>query len=488
RGRIVQPLLTESLTLATAGGMVGMVLVHWMFRLMPFVLPPGSLPRAEGIAIDLRVFALAFGLSLLAGVLCGGVPAFFAARSGFQDLNRTLKDTVTAASGSGRSLRSALVVTEVSLALVLLASAGLLVRSYLALRDVDVGVRMDKVLTASLALAPARYPGMEERGAFIHRLLERLRNNPRIESITVTNSLPVAPAASVSVHLEIAGRTNDAAAGYRTVTPEYFRMLEIGLVKGRLFDETDSRGTTAIVNEAFVQRYWPNESARSTEPLGRRLKFNQLNWEIVGVVRNIRFWGRRSEPEPEIYVSHTQNSFPDLTLLLRTAEPMARMAPALRAAVTSLDPDQALARIETMDAAASAELATPRFYMLIVGAYGALALLLAALGINAAIGYSVAQRRREIGIRMAMGASSFVVLRSVLWDAARLCICGGVAGAGIAMASAKLLSNLLFGVKPTDPIALGSVAALLVIAGIAAAWFPACRAVRTDPATVLRSE
>ncbi len=488
KGRIVQQLLTESLLLATVGGLAGTVMAQWMLTLILALLPPGTLPRAEGIAVDLRIFVVTIGLSLLTGLMFGGVPAIAAARWASQDLLRTLKDSATAAAGGGRALRGTLVVAEVSLALVLLASAALFVRSFLALRAVDVGVRTEKVLTASFALAPTKYPGVEERGVFIDRLLANLRRIPHIESVAVTNSLPVVPGASVVVNLEIVGRTDTAEAGYRTVTSEYFRMLQIPLVKGRLLDESDSRGTTAVVNEAFVQRYWPNEPPQSIEPLGRRLRLNAFTWEIVGVVRDIRFWGRRFEPVPEIYVAHTQNLFPTLSVLVQTPEPPSRMAPLLRSAVASLDRDQPLDRIITLDAATSAELATPRFYVLLLGSYAALALGLGALGINAAIGYSVTQRRREIAIRIAVGASPFMVRSSVLWDAARLCIWGGLAGTGFAIAWGKLLSSLLFGVTPTDPLTLTSVAALLVCIGLTAAWFPACRAVRTDPSAVLRSE
>ena len=489
--RLVRQLLTESLLLAVAGGVIGMLLAYCGVKLLVAAIPPDTLPRMEQIAVDARVFGFAFLLSLLTGLLFGAMPALEAARAAKRGLSESMKEGGgVGASGRGRRLRNALVVVEMSLALVLLTGAGLLIRSFLSLRGVDLGIRAEHVLTAGIMLPQTRYANSQQRGEFIEQVVENARHIPGVDAVAVTNSIPVSPASVVGVSgFAIEGVTDDAAAYYRTATPDYFRIMGIPLKRGRLFTEADSKGGTVLVNEAFVRRYWPGLRADSPEPLGRRLKVDQPWREIVGVVGDIKFAGVRSEPSAEIYLPYTENFLPaGLALVVRTSQPPSRIARSLRDAVLAVDRDVPLERIATMDDVIAREFATPRFHMVLIAAFAGLALALAGVGIYGVIAYSVAQRRREIGIRMALGASAAGVLASILREAALVAGVGVLAGVVAAVAATRALATLLFGVKPVDPLTFAAVALVLLGVALAAAWIPARRAMRVDPMVALRYE
>jgi len=475
RGRLVRQLLTESMLLAVVGGIAGMLLARWCLALLVAAMPIGMLPRTGDMAVDFRAFAFAFALALLTGLLFGILPALNATRA------RSIKEA--------RTLRGALVVAEVALALVLLTGAGLLIRTFLSLRNVDLGFHADRVVTAGLALPKAKYPGMPQRAAFIEEALRRVQSIPGVEAAAVTNSVPVSNAVEVSIGgLEIEGVNRDAASDYRTVTPDYFRIMGIPLKRGRLLADSDRGGTAVIVNEAFVRRYWPHEPPNSPEPLGRRMKWDQVSATIVGVVGDVKFRVAKSEASAEIFVPYTLNLFEDLALVVRTNVPLSRIAPALRASILEVDRDQPLERIATMDVILDEDLATPRFHMLLIGAFAALALVLAGVGIYSVTAYSVAQRTREIGIRMAIGATGSNVLGSVLWQAGLQAFAGVVAGIVGALGATRVLAGFLFGVKPVDPLTFGAVAALLIAVALVAAAVPAHRAIQVDPMVVLRWE
>lgn len=489
--RLVRQLLTESLLLAAGGGLLGMLLAFFGVKALVAAIPPETLPRMDQIAVDVRVFSFAGGLSLLTGLLFGLMPAFDAARWARRGLSESMKEGGGSGAGSrGRRLRNALVVVEMSLALVLLTSAGLLIRSFLSLREVDLGLRPKQVLTAHLMLPQMRYTNSQQRGDFIERALENVRRVPGVEAAAVTNSLPVSTAWIVSVSgIALEGSRDDAAANYRTVTPGYFRIMGIPLRRGRPFTDADAKGGTVLVNEAFVRRYWPRLPAGSPEPLGRRMKMDTSWREIVGVVGDIRFAGVRSEPTAEVYLPHTENFLHSgLVLVARTAEPPSRVTRALRDAVLAVDRDVPLERIATMDAVISEEFATPRFHMVLIAAFAALALALAGVGIYSVIAYSVAQRRREIGIRMALGASTRQMMGAVLREALAVTCAGLLVGIGAAVAATRALASLLFGVKRGDPLTFAVVGVILLGVALAGAWIPARRAMRVDPLVALRYE
>ncbi len=489
RGRLLRQWLTESMVLAAAGGASGVLVARWGVALLVAAMPAGTLPRIEDVVVDLRVLAFSLALSLLTGAVVGMAPAVEAMRWSSRGLAQALREAGTAVAGArGARLRNALVVAEVAAALVLLTGAGLLVRTFLSLRAVDLGFRAETVLTAAISLPNTRYPDEQSRGEFVERALERIQHISGVESAALTNSIPVSPAFTVGIGgFEIQGVTDDTSAAYRTVTPDYFRIMGIPLKKGRLLTAPDAR-RGAIVNEAFVRRYWPREPANSREPLGRAIKFRDQTWEIVGVVGDVKFWGAKSQAEPELYVPHTANIFPNLALVVRASAPPARIVPELKRAVLAVDRDQPLERIATMDEVIAGELATPRFHMLLLVCFAALALVLAAVGIYGVVAYSVAQRTRETGIRMALGASPAAVLGAVLREAGLLAAAGVLAGIALAAAGTRVLSALLFGVRPADPLTFAAVAALLVGVALLAAWIPARRATRVDPSIALRCE
>jgi len=488
--RLARQLLSESLVLAAAGGVLGLLLAFGGVRLLVAAIPPDTLPRMSEIGVDARVFGFAFALSLVTGLLFGAMPALAAIRWSERGLSEAMKEGGGGGSGSGgRRLRNALVVVEVSLALVLLTGAGLLIRSFLGLRGVDLGLHSERVLTAGLTLPRTKYANPQQRGEFIERVVESVRRIPGVEGVAATNSIPISAASTVAFGgIEIEGVTNQAAAMYRTVTPDYFRIMGIPLKRGRLFTDADARGGTVLVNEAFVRRYWPGLRTDSPEPVGRRLKLDKEWREIAGVIGDIRFGGPQSETGGEIYVPHTENLYSGLALVLRLNEPPARVTPALRAAVLAVDRDLPLERVATMDDVIASELATPRFHMALIVAFAALALVLAGVGIYGVIGYSVAQRRREIGIRMALGASEAHVVGAVLREAAVLAAAGVAMGIVAAVAATRLLASLLFGVKPVDPLTFAAVAVVLTGVALAAAWIPARRAIAVDPMVALRHE
>lgn len=475
RVRLVRQLLTESVLLAFIGGIAGVLFARWCLALLVAAMPAGMLPRTAEMTVDLRAFGFAFALALLTGLLFGILPALNATRV------RSMKE--------GRRLRGALVVIEVALTLVLLTGSGLLIRTFLSLRSVDLGFHPDRVVTAGLTLPKAKYPAMPHRARFIEEIVSRVQRIPGVEAAAVTNSVPVANGSVVSLGgIEIEGVNPNAAAAYRTVTTDYFRIMGIPLKRGRLLTDADRGGSALIVNEAFVRRYWPHEPPNSAEPLGRRVKWDRAPATIVGVVGDIKFEGAKSEASAEMFVPYTLNLFENLALVLRSNAPVSRIAPALRAAVLSVDRDQPLERIATMDVLLDEDLATPRFHMVLIGAFAALALMLAGVGIYGVTAYSVAQRRREIGIRMALGASGSNVLGSVMWPAGLQALAGVVVGIVGALGATRVLAGFLFGVKPVDPLTFGLVSVLLVIVSLVAAAVPARRAIQVDPMVVLRWE
>ena len=490
RGRIVRQLLTESVLLAIVGGAAGVLLALWGIDLLVALLP-GEVPRLNTIGIDGRVLGFSLGLSLLTGVLFGLAPALQASKP---DLQAALKEGGKAATaGAGRRLRGLLVVAEVALALMLVIGAGLLIKSFWRRQQVDPGFKAQNVLSLQVAPPASAYEKAERKRVFYRQVIERVAALPGVQAVGGIHLLPMGgsnwnPDVRVEDH-PLDDGTEPPAVDWRLVTPGYFEALRIPLVRGRLFTEADREkaAPVAIVNATLAQRYWPNE-----DPVGKRIRsgFEGKEWvPIVGVVGDVKEQGLDTPTHLEMYRPYSQAPFPSaMTLMVRTdAEPSA-LASAIRNEVWAVDKDVPLADIQPLARVVSQSLAGPRSTTLLLAVFAGVALLLGAIGIYGVVAYGVAQRTQEIGIRMALGASSGDVLRLVVGQGMRLTVAGLALGTGGALATTRWLASLLFGTSATDALTFASVALLLALVALAACYVPARRAAKVDPMVALRYE
>jgi putative ABC transport system permease protein len=498
-GRVLRQLLTESAVLAAGGVVLGVALSTLSFaylaRLVPATFPGGSSP-----GLDWRVLSFTVGLTVLTVLLFGAGPALAAARRGF---NETLKKGVgaNAAPRSGR-LRNTLVVAEITFTVVLLAAAGLLLRSYAAVLAVDPGFRADNLLVAETPLALSKYrDALADRTEFYRRVLERVSALPGVRSAGYVNAAPLVfqyGRAYVSIEGQAPPPPAESARNVisdRVASAGYFETLGVPLLQGRLFDSRDTADSepTAIINQAMARRFWGNR-----DPIGARIKIgnpdNANPWfTVIGIVGDVRQFGLDAAPEPEFTFAATQSAvnfefFWPRHLLVRTdGDPLA-LAAAVRGAVWDVDANQPVASVRSMREVLDAELTSRNMQMTLVGSFAVLALLLASVGLYGVLSYTVAQRTAEIGLRMALGAQTRTVVRGVIRSAL------GLAGIGIALGLAgafgvtRFLSSFLFGVSPMDPATLAAVAVLLVVVTMVASWVPARRAAGVDPVTALRSD
>lgn len=505
RMRLVRQLLTESLVLGLAGGGAGLLLASWLVRVVPTLVPAAlplqmrGIPRLHELAIDGRVLAFAFALSLGTALVFGLVPAWHATRI---DLVRAINDGGVQAAGGfrvwrGNRLRGLLVVAEVALALVLLTGAGLLGRSFLRLIHVDTGYDPANVLTAQINLPANKYRGTAPV-AFLDALLERLAGLPGVRSAGITNLLPLTPA-NIVLSFDVVGQTrgpgeDGPSASLRIVSPGFFSALGLALKDGRFFTDHDRAGTTpvVIVNEALAAKHFGGRA------VGQRITglFGPGTWDVVGVVGNVRSQGLEVEPQPELYVCYRQLPAPAVRMLVggglgtwvvlrASGDPLAIVAP-LRRQVLELDPDLPLDTVMTMEARVAASVARPRFYATLLGVFAALALGLAAVGIYGLLSYTVSMRYREIGVRLALGADRRAVMGLVVGQGLTLAGLGLAAGLPAAFAATRVLRSLLFGVAATDPVTFTFVPLALVAVALAACYGPARRATRVDPMAALR--
>jgi putative ABC transport system permease protein len=493
RRRLVRQLLTESVLLALAGGALGLVLAVWGVRGLQ-ALEPGTIPRLDEIGVNGRAFVFALALSVATGLLFGFVPAIRVLR---YDLRAGLGETGRALSGhraAGRT-RALLVLAEVALACVLLVGAALLLRSCVRLQRVDPGFTSRAILTARLTLPRSRYDDPSRQAAFADELLEGVRNLPGVASAALASDAPLGDGppywsfAVAGVEQPPPEVVQDAVV-FRT-TPDYFRTFAIPLVRGRLYDASD-RGDAppvAVISEALARRYWPDR-----DPLGARITLGNpadtasVWMTIVGVVGDVRQEGPTSPASPQLYLPLAQVSSRSLLIALRaTGAPLA-LTPAVKRVLAAIDPNLALSRVVTMDERLAGALARPRVNAVLLGGFAATALVLAALGIYGVIAYSVAQRTRELGIRMALGARADDVLRLVLRQGMVPVVAGLTLGLGGAAVASRVLRGLLYGVGDTDPISYAAVAAFLAAVSLAASYLPARRAALADPAVALRNE
>ncbi|HKG94849.1 MAG TPA: FtsX-like permease family protein, partial [Gemmatimonadaceae bacterium] len=485
RARLVRQLLTESLVLALAGGAAGFALALLLVRAV-LRLAPSSIPRVAEIGVSWEVALFALAVSAATGLLVGVVPAV---QSTGLPPSLALGAGGRGAVGDRRGrLRGALVGVEVALALVLLAGAGLLIRSLARLMSQDPGFAPRGVLVARVVLPSSRYAGGPARRRFYDELLPTLRALPGVAAAGATNAPPLVWGPNGGLAVE--GREESAQAHYRVVSPELMRALGVPLLRGRPLEARDDSAAShaALVNAAFAARVWPGVDA-----VGRRIRFlgmdahNDVWLTVVGVVGDMRQIALESAPAPEVYVSYRQR--PEragaMSIVIRTSGAPAALAPAVRAAVRARDP---LVPVEltTMDERVRRSVADRRFVMLVLAAFGAVALVLAAAGIYGVLSYTVARRTREIGVRVALGAQRGTVLAMVLRDAMRPVLAGAAAGAVAALLLGRLMRGLVYGVGVADPVALGLAAALLLAVALAASWMPAHRAARVDPLTALR--
>ncbi len=494
RRRLVRQLLTESALLGLAGGVVGVAAAYWVIRFLP-ALAPADIPRIGEVALDGRVLGFAVALSVATGLLFGLVPALQGTRL---DLVRTLNEGGARSGGGFRLLRanrtrSTLAVAEIALALVLLVGAGLLIRSFITLTDIDPGYDPSNVLTTRLNLPPGRYPDPDTRRALFDQLLERLEQAPDVEEAGLVSFLPLTTG-EARIILPIVGRPAPAAmedrptARAQIVSAGYFPAMGLRLVDGRWLTRLDETtgADVVMVNDAFARQYLEGSA------VGQQLGGPGGTQEIIGVVADVRHRGLDSEPTPELYSSYTQarrGLFQGgTTLVLRTLGDPLRVVPFLRDAVLEIDPTLPLDDVMTMEARLATSVAQPRFYATLLGGFAVLALTLAGVGIYGILSYMVSQRSNEIGVRMALGARRGSILSLVLKQGAWLTGLGVAIGLAGAYGVTGLLASLLFGVTATDPVTFVVVPFVLTLVAFLACYLPARRATRVDPMVALRYE
>jgi putative ABC transport system permease protein len=499
RGRLARQLFAENMALSILGGAIGLATGHWALRAL--IAGAGDqIPSWATFAFDWRVAAFTVAVTVMTTLLFGLAPSLHAIRG---NLRAAVHDTTagTTASPGGRRTLSVLVGAEFALAAVLLVCGGLLLRAYGRVQQVDPGFRPDHVLTFALALPDAAYGDSpktppEEQGqkqrAFWTRLVERLRSLPGVEQAGLVSCPPLS--CHWGTFYDVEGRAPLAPGEpnpvtlYRPATPGYFPAMGIRLETGRFFDDRDGAGgnRVIIVNETFVKTFWPGV----TDPVGRRVGRARANrWmTVVGVVEDVKHYGLEKPMRPGVYIPVQQEPASTLTVAIRTAGDPAAFTATARTAVRELDADLAMYRIRTMEQSISESLTQRRLYSWLIGVFAVMSLVLALGGTYGVASYLVSQRTREIGIRVALGARSADITRAVLRSGLSTIGAGVLIGASVAVAIARLIADLLFGVKPHDPAILGGAAALLLAFAAGANWFPARRAARVDPMRSLRAE
>ena len=491
RFRIVRQLLTESVLLSVMSGAVGLALSVWLVKLLVAISPPNS-PRFSEISINWQVFAFIFGVTILAGLLFGLVPALQSSRF---NLNDTLKESGRsgAASGTRNRIGGLLIVSEVALSFVLLAGAGLLIKSFMHLREISPGFQPDNVLTMRLSLPPGKYKQGEPRAQIFQQLIAQVKTVPGVQSAGAVLSLPLGGdtfnvGRGVLLEGKPARAEEQSNATYLAVTPDYFSTLQIPLKQGRSFTDHDNAQSAkvVIVNETMARQLWPSES-----PVGRRFSIwrdEKFSREVVGVVGDTKASLDR-ESESQMYVPYAQDAtWGSLSLVARTNGEPSALAASVRDAIRSVDKGAATYNVRTMKDVLSISAAPRRLPMLLLSAFAGVAMLLAMIGIYGITSYYVTQRTHEIGVRMALGAQIVDVLKLVLSRALLLAVVGVGAGLVGAIVMTRYLETLLFGVKPIDVLTFAGVGLGLVVVALLASLIPARRATRVDPLVALRYE
>jgi putative ABC transport system permease protein len=503
RFQIIRQLLTESVLLALIGGALGTLFAMWTTDL--FVSRVGetialTTPGWSDIRVDRGVLGFTLLISVATGVMFGLMPALQSAKT---DLSDSLKEGGRGSTeGFRRSrLRNSLVVTQIALAMMLLTGAALMLQSFLRLQGVNPGFNVDRVITMQLSLPESRYTNQQQRAALFQQLTERLRALPAVEFAAATSQLPLSSDVG-NTTIEVVGRPPLPPGQWDTtdfisVTPEYLGAMQIALLAGRFIGERDTADSppVCVINQTMAKRHFGNEN-----PMGQKLRLgvNEFTPEIVGVVRDVRQRSLDAEnlsPQirrllgSQVYVPFAQMAlWPRMTVVVRTTSTPVALANALRAEVRALDKDLPVSRLRTMETVRGDSIAQPRFRALLIVLFGAVALILATIGIYGVMAHSVARRTHEIGVRMALGAQTTDVLKLVLRQGVRLSVTGLLLGLGGAFALTRLVSGLLYGVSATDPLTFAIVPVLLFAVALLACWIPARRASKVDPMVALRYE
>jgi putative ABC transport system permease protein len=496
RGRVLRQLLTESMLLALIGGTLGLLLASWGIRLL-MGLGLAGIPQETVVRVDSTALAYSMVLSLITGILFGLAPAL---QSTPNRLSESLKEggRQSATNESGHRLRRLITVSEVALSMILLIGAGLLIRSFVGLLRVNPGFETKNILTMRFGLPEHSYPDEIKQVAFYTQLMERIKAFPGVIAVGTTDELPPTMGQhtnsfSLEGRAPIDQSNQSLAVQSRLVSADYFRVMGIPIIAGRVFSEADaaSAAPVALINQSFAHRFFPNES-----PIGQHLRFRSANpWiTIVGIVGDVRGFGLDKQPSSEIYLFYQQqsplpyNPLSRLSVVVRTADDHSSIAPAALGAVRELDKDLPLPQARTMETVLAASVAERRSNMLLLGVFAAIALILTSVGIYGVISYSVAQRTQEIGVRIALGAQSRDVTTLVLRTGMKLVLMGIVIGSAGAFALTRWMTSLLFEVSATDSLTFIVTALLLTAIALLACYIPARRATRVDRLVALRNE
>jgi predicted permease len=490
RWRLIRQLITESLLLGAAGAVAGLLAGSWAIALVLRVLPQG-IPRAGEIGLDLRVAGVAVVVSFACALLFGVAPALQASRT---DATRALGDADRrATAGRGRAkVRAVLVVCEIALTLILLVSAGLLANSFVRLQRVDSGFRVEQVTMVSLPLPQSKYPDGKRQAAFYQRVLEGLEQRPETDAAAIFFPSPI-EGGNASGTFTMEGQPSSTRAdrpftSIASVSANYFRTLGIPIITGRTFTEQDRDPAPAVamVNATFARKYFPGQS-----PLGKRVRFGDSgdDWiTVIGVVRDSRNVGLHELPTPLLYLPYHRFPLPFMAFAIRSAAPITTISSLARAVIKNADADLPVDKIQTFGDVLKESVAEPRFRTLLFGAFALMAVILASVGVYGLVSYSVTQRTREIGIRMALGAQTRQVMLPVLREGLTLALGGIAIGLAGSLATSRALKGFLFGIDSTDPLTYCVVALLLLAVALIASYIPSRRALRVDPITALRSE
>jgi putative ABC transport system permease protein len=490
RVRLVRQFLTESILLAFAGGAGGLLVALWGSDAL-VALSGNQLPRLTSVPFDYRVFEFLALVCLLTGILFGAAPALAASRTNLLD---GLQESGRTSSGRRhRKLRSVVVVGEIALALMLTIGAGLLMKTFLSVAGINSGFVAGNVLTLQVSLPRERYPLGTSAGRFYQPVRDRVLSNPGVRAAGWTLALPLQQW-GINGDFQIEGRPQDKAgkapqAEFRVISPGYFHALGIPILRGRDFSDQDGTEShrAAIVNEALARRYYPGE-----DPVGKRVQAWSPDWSvIVAVVGDVKQSKLNHQTDPEIYVPYHQMDLSGYSLPMSLAVSSAKVAPetltsAVRAAVREVDPDQPIYNVKTMERVVADSVSDRRLYVVLFGVFAIIAVTLAAAGIYGVMSYLVTQRTQEIGIRLALGAQQSAIARLVVGQGLWMAILGVALGLVGSLALNRLLTGLLYGVKPTDPVILAAVCFFLVMVAVAASYIPARRAMQLDPIATLR--